>query len=123
MSYDLRQLAAAVTARGAVVRVDGTDYLWAADDGRFDGWDRPMDNKATIDDFRLDDKEALRKALEAKRFKSVRGEFKFNANHFPVQSYYLRVIGKDGQGRVTNKMMGTIFANHADAYVASCKMK
>ena len=41
------------------VRVDGTDYLWAADDGRFDGWDRPMDNTATIDDFRLDDKEAL----------------------------------------------------------------
>ena len=41
------------------VRVDGTDYLWTASDGRFDGWDRPMDNKATIDDFRLDDKEAL----------------------------------------------------------------
>ena len=26
-------------------------------------------------------------------------------------------------GRITNKMMGTIFSNHADAYVAQCKMK
>ena len=72
---------------------------------------------------KLDDKEALRKALEAKRFKSVRGEFKFNSNHYPVQNYYLRVIGRDAQGRVTNKMMGTVFSNHADAYVAQCKMK
>lgn len=72
---------------------------------------------------RLDDKDALRKALEAKRFKSVRGEFKFNSNHYPVQNYYLRVVGKDAQGRITNKTMGTIFSNHADAYVAQCKMK
>ena len=72
---------------------------------------------------KLDDKDALRKALEAKRFKSVRGEFKFNVNHYPVQNYYLRVIGRDDQGRITNKTMGTVFSNHADAYVAQCKMK
>ena len=72
---------------------------------------------------RVEDKDALRKALEAKHFKSVRGEFRFNSNHYPVQNYYLRVIGKDAQGRVTNKTMGTIFTNHADAYVAGCKMK
>ena len=72
---------------------------------------------------KLDDKDAVRKALEAKRFKSVRGEFKFNTNHYPVQDYYLRVIGRDDQGRITNKTMGTVFSNHADAYVAQCKMK
>jgi len=72
---------------------------------------------------KLDDKDAVRKALEAKRFKSVRGDFKFNANHYPVQDYYLRVIGRDEQGRITNKTMGTVFSNHADAYVAQCKMK
>ena len=72
---------------------------------------------------KLDDKEALRKALEAKRFKSVRGDFKFNVNHYPVQNYYLRVIGRDDKGRITNKTMGTVFSNHADAYVAQCKMK
>ena len=68
------------------------------------------------------DKAALQKALEAKRFKSVRGDFKFNSNHYPVQNYYLRVISKDAAGRVTNKTMGTIFTQHADAYVAQCKM-
>jgi len=72
---------------------------------------------------KLGDKEALRRALEAKHFKSVRGDFKFNTNHYPVQNYYLRVIGRDAQDRVTNKLMGTVFTNHADAYVAQCKMK
>ena len=71
----------------------------------------------------LGDKEALRRALEAKRFKSVRGDFKFNSNHYPIQNYYLRVIGRDAQDRVTNKLMGTVFTNHADAYAAQCKMK
>ena len=72
---------------------------------------------------KVEDKKALQKALEARHFKSVRGDFKFNSNHYPVQNYYLRVIGKDADGRITNRMMGTIFTNHADAYVSACKMK
>jgi branched-chain amino acid transport system substrate-binding protein len=89
------------------------------------GYDAAMLIDAAVRDSkgRLNDKDAVRKALEAKRFKSVRGDFKFNSNHYPVQNYYLRVIGKDAQGRVTNKSMGTVFTNHADAYVAQCKMK
>jgi branched-chain amino acid transport system substrate-binding protein len=71
---------------------------------------------------KLDDKAAVRKALEAARFASVRGSFKFNSNHFPVQDYVLRLIGKDAQGRITNKTLGPIFKNHADAYVGECKM-
>lgn len=71
---------------------------------------------------KLDDKAALRKALEAANFESVRGPFKFNTNHFPIQDYYLRVITKDAKGRVTNRTIGTVFKNHADAYVGSCKM-
>ena len=71
---------------------------------------------------KLDDKAAVRKALEAAKFDSVRGAFKFNSNHFPIQDYYLRVITKDAKGRVTNRTLGTVFKNHADAYAASCKM-
>jgi branched-chain amino acid transport system substrate-binding protein len=71
---------------------------------------------------KLDDKAAVRKALEAAKFDSVRGAFKFNANHFPIQDYYLRVITKDSKGRVTNRTLGTVFKGHADAYAASCKM-
>jgi len=53
----------------------------------------------------------------------VRGDFKFNTNHYPVQNYVLRAIGKDAGGRITNRTMGIIFANHADAYAGQCKMK
>lgn len=70
----------------------------------------------------LADKAALRKALEAAQFASVRGKFRFNANHYPIQDYYLRVVRKDEKGRITNKLMGTIFTDHADAYVGECKM-
>ncbi len=71
---------------------------------------------------KVDDKEAVRKALEAAKFESVRGAFKFNSNHFPVQDYYLRVITRDAKGRITNRTLGTVFKNHADAYVGKCKM-
>jgi branched-chain amino acid transport system substrate-binding protein len=89
------------------------------------GYDAALLIDAAVRDTKgkLDDKDAVKKALEAKRFKSVRGDFKFNINHYPVQNYYLRVIGKDAQGRITNKSLGTVFTNHADAYVAQCKMK
>ena len=72
---------------------------------------------------KIEDKDALMKALRAARFKSVRGEFKLNNNHFPIQNYYLRVIGKDAQGRTTNKTLGTVFTNHGDSFAKQCKMK
>ena len=52
----------------------------------------------------------------------MRGDFTFNVNHFPVQNTLLRVVGRDAHDWGTNKTMGTIFTNHADAYVAQCKM-
>ena len=70
----------------------------------------------------LTDKAALRKAIAAAKFESVRGAFKFNSNGYPIQDYYLRVITKDAQGRITNRTLGTVFKNHADAYVGECKM-
>ena len=89
------------------------------------GYDTAMLINAAVRDVkgRIEDKDALRDALAAANFKSVRGDFRFNTNHYPIQDYYLRVIEKDGKGRVTNKTLGTIFRNHADAYVGECKMK
>ncbi|GAB4213153.1 MAG: ABC transporter substrate-binding protein [Rhodoferax sp.] len=72
---------------------------------------------------KLDDKAALRQALKAARFESVRGAFKFNHNQFPVQDYYLRVITRDAQGRITNRTVDTVFKNHADAYAEQCPLK
>jgi branched-chain amino acid transport system substrate-binding protein len=70
----------------------------------------------------LADKAGIRKALEAAKFQSVRGAFRFNSNHYPVQDYYLRVVTRDAMGRVTNRTLGTVLKNHADAYAGSCKM-
>jgi branched-chain amino acid transport system substrate-binding protein len=72
---------------------------------------------------KIEDKAALGKALRAANFKSVRGAFRFNTNQYPIQDYYLRIVHKDSQGRVTNRTLGTVFKNHADAYVGACKMK
>ncbi len=88
------------------------------------GYDAARLMDAAVRDVKgnLSDKAALRKAIAAAKFDSVRGGFKFNSNGYPIQDYYLRVITKDAQGRVTNRTLGTVFKNHADAYVGECKM-
>ena len=72
---------------------------------------------------KIEDKEALRAALRAADFKSVRGDFKFNANQFPVQNYYLQLVGKGNDGRLAHKTIGTLLTARGDAYVQDCKMK
>jgi branched-chain amino acid transport system substrate-binding protein len=89
------------------------------------GYDAAQLMDAAVRDTKgkLDDKAAVRKALMAANFKSVRGEFKFNNNQFPIQSYYLRMVGKDSKGRITNRLLGDpVLKNHRDAYASSCKM-
>jgi branched-chain amino acid transport system substrate-binding protein len=67
------------------------------------------------------DKEAFRAALKAADFKSVRGEFAFNTNNHPVQNIYVREVVKEGDV-LTNKIVGTAFEHHKDAYAEQCKM-
>lgn len=71
---------------------------------------------------KIEDKAALTKALQAANFKSVRGDFKFNNNHYPVQDYYARVIEKNKEGRVTNRTLQKVLNDHGDAYAQACKM-
>ena len=72
---------------------------------------------------RVEDKTAFGKAMKAAHFDSVRGPFRFNNNHMPIQDYYLRVVIRDSSGRVTNRLLNRIYANHADSFAASCAMK
>jgi branched-chain amino acid transport system substrate-binding protein len=72
---------------------------------------------------KIENKDALRAALRAADFKSVRGDFKFGRNQFPVQNYYLQVVGKGADGRIMHKTLGTVLTNRGDAYVEQCKMK
>jgi branched-chain amino acid transport system substrate-binding protein len=73
---------------------------------------------------KLEDHEAVRKALKAAHFDSVRGPFRFNTNQYPIQNYYVRTIGSDGKGGLINKSFSEpILKNHGDAYVQGCAMK
>jgi branched-chain amino acid transport system substrate-binding protein len=72
---------------------------------------------------KIEDKEALRAAIKSADFKSVRGDFRFGANQFPVQNYYLQVVSKNAEGKIAHKTMGTVLTARGDAYVQDCKMK
>ena len=72
---------------------------------------------------KVENVEAVRKAMKAAKFDSVRGAFKFNRNQYPIQNYYLRVVAKDAKGRLVNKSIGTVFKDRGDAYVQDCAMK
>ena len=40
-----------------------------------------------------------------------------------MQNCYLGTIGKNAEGRVTNKTIRTVLENYGDAYAAQCKLK
>jgi branched-chain amino acid transport system substrate-binding protein len=89
------------------------------------GYDAAQLISATVRDVKgkLEDKEAVRKAMRAAKFDSVRGPFKFNVNQYPIQNYYVRTIGSDGHGGLINKSFNEpILKDHGDAYSQACHM-
>jgi branched-chain amino acid transport system substrate-binding protein len=67
------------------------------------------------------DTEAFRAALVKADIQSPRGKFKFNTNQHPIQDLFAREVIKE-DGVLINKIVGTIFTDHGDAYAADCKM-
>jgi branched-chain amino acid transport system substrate-binding protein len=82
-----------------------------------------IDATVTAIGGKIDDKQAFRKALEAGRFPSVRGGFRLNANHFPIENFYLTQIETDGKGGFVDALRSTILTDHADAYAGECRMR
>jgi len=70
----------------------------------------------------LKDKDALRKALMAADFDSVRGRYTYGNNHMPIQNFYLREVVEDSEGRWTTKIVKTVYENHQDLHASKCKM-
>jgi len=68
------------------------------------------------------DKNAFRAALKAADFKSVRGNFRFTTNHFPIQDQHIFEVARDAKGRVSLKTIATPLKDHGDAYASLCKM-
>ncbi len=71
---------------------------------------------------KVSDREAVRAALRKANFKSVRGEFRFGHNQFPVQDFYLRVIRQDG-AEINNRTLSKLMEKHVDAYASQCALK
>jgi len=69
------------------------------------------------------DKKAFMAALKAADFKSVRGDFKFNNNGFPIQDQHVFEVAKDAKGRVSLKTIATPLKAHRDAYYQQCPLK
>ncbi len=70
----------------------------------------------------MDDKDGLRAALEAADYESVRGDYTYGNNHFPIQNFYLREVVEDEEGRWTTKVVSTVFENHQDSFASQCKL-
>jgi branched-chain amino acid transport system substrate-binding protein len=69
----------------------------------------------------LSDKKAVQAALEKADFKSVRGDFKFDKNHYPIQNFYMQEVVKSGDA-YTLKTTATAVENGKNIHGAQCKM-
>lgn len=69
------------------------------------------------------DKDALRAALKAADYDSVRGDYSYGNNNMPVQNFYLREVVEDADGNWTTKVVSTVFENHQDSYAAECALQ
>jgi len=71
----------------------------------------------------LANKDALRAALMKADFKSLRGAFKFNTNHYPIQDFYLVKVAKRPDGKFETEIEKKIFTAYGDSYAKDCPMK
>ncbi|MFZ4407048.1 MAG: ABC transporter substrate-binding protein [Paracraurococcus sp.] len=71
----------------------------------------------------IGDKDAVRAALRAAEFRSLRGNFKFGANHYPVQDFWLCQVAKRPDGRYQTETVRKVLENDTDPWAAECRMR
>jgi branched-chain amino acid transport system substrate-binding protein len=91
----------------------------------FQAYDAAMliDSALRATDGNVADADALRAALKKAAFASVRGAFKFNNNHYPIQDFYLTKVGKRPDGRYETEIVRKVFTDYGDSYAKDCPMK
>jgi branched-chain amino acid transport system substrate-binding protein len=67
------------------------------------------------------DRKALSAAIRKADFKSARGDFKFNANGYPVQDFYLVKVAKRADGKFQTEIVEKVFDDYGDVYAKDCK--
>ncbi|CAN5187263.1 ABC transporter substrate-binding protein [soil metagenome] len=71
----------------------------------------------------LSSKDKIRAEMKKANFKSLRGDFKFNTNQFPIQNFYIQETVKDAGGLMTVKTIATAVTAAKDPYFEKCAMK
>jgi branched-chain amino acid transport system substrate-binding protein len=82
-----------------------------------------IDSAVTAVKGNLADKDALRAALKKADFKSLRGNFKFGHNHYPIQDFYLVKVAKRPDGKFQTEIAQKVFTDYEDVYAKDCPMK
>lgn len=70
----------------------------------------------------LTDKNALRAAIAAADFTSVRGGFRFGANQYPVQDFWLCQVVRRPDGKFQTQTVRRVLEANVDPWAAQCRM-
>lgn len=70
----------------------------------------------------IDNLDALRAALAKADFTSLRGDFSFGNNHYPIQDFYMARVVKREDGKFHTSIVEKIFDDYQDNYAKDCKM-
>ncbi len=71
----------------------------------------------------LSNKDGMIAAMRKADYRSTRGPYKYNVNHFPIENFYLLKTVKTADGEYAMQIQKTVFENHKDAYYQKCTMK
>ncbi|PDT79501.1 ABC transporter substrate-binding protein [Bradyrhizobium sp. C9] len=71
----------------------------------------------------LSNKDAVAAALKKADFTSLRGNFKFNNNGYPIQDFYLTKVAKRPDGKFQTEIVEKVFSNYGDRYAKDCAAK
>ncbi len=66
--------------------------------------------------------DALRESLRKVKYQSIRGDWHFNKNQFPIQNIYMEEVVKNADGKLATKFLGVAAKDVGDPYVGECKM-
>jgi branched-chain amino acid transport system substrate-binding protein len=71
----------------------------------------------------LSNKKGMVAAMRKADYRSTRGPYTYNVNHFPIQNFYLLKAVQAAGGEYEMQIQKTVFENHKDAYYQECGMK
>jgi len=70
----------------------------------------------------MSDKDAVREALRAADFSSVRGDFAFSNNQYPVQDFHMLKVVEREDGKFHTSYVETMIEDYSDSFKQECSM-